>query len=60
MNSKDWYGRSPLSYVAENGHLEGTKLLLAQEGIDVNSKGQLPIAYSARDSEIVQLLMELL
>jgi ankyrin repeat protein len=57
VNSKDECSRSPLSFAAENGHLEVTKLLLARDDIDVNSKdnrGQSPLAYAGH-SEIVQL-----
>jgi ankyrin repeat protein len=38
LDSKDSSGRTPLSYTAENGHEAVVELLLAEDGVDVNSK----------------------
>ena len=53
VESKDrHYGRTPLSWAAENGHEAVVKLLL-EKGADVESKdqtyGQTPLSWAARE-----------
>jgi ankyrin repeat protein len=60
-NFKDKYGRTPLSWTAENGHEAAVKLLLEHEGVGVNSKdkdGQMPLSWAAynRHEAVVKLL----
>ncbi|OCK95650.1 purine and uridine phosphorylase [Cenococcum geophilum 1.58] len=58
----DSYGQTPLSYAAENGHKAVVRLLLAKDGVNVNSKdkyGQTPLSYAAKNGHeaVVQLLL---
>jgi hypothetical protein len=51
-DSKDSYGRTPLSWAPYNGH-DGVKLVLSTEGVDANSKvnfGQTPLPWAALTS----------
>ncbi|KAM6506306.1 hypothetical protein FSOLCH5_013296 [Fusarium solani] len=63
VNSKDEkYGRTPLSWAAENGHEAIAKLLLAAEKADVNSKdnyGRTPLSWAAENGHeaIAKLLL---
>ena len=63
LNSKDSYGRTPLSWAAENGHEAVVKLLL-EKGAELETKdkdyGQTPLSYAAsRGHEaLVKLLLE--
>ena len=64
VESKDSrYGQTPLSYAAQNGHLEIIKFLVRESGADVESKsnnGQTPLSWAAanRHLEIVKFLVE--
>ena len=62
VESRDSYGRTPLSYAAEIGHEAVVKLLLAAEGVDADSKDQysrtpLFIAAVYGHEAIVKLLL---
>jgi hypothetical protein len=62
VNVKDVYGRTPLHYAAENGHIEITFLLL-QNGAEVNVKsnyGNTPLHWAATQGhvDILHLLVE--
>ena len=62
-DSKDtYYGRTPLSWAAENGHEEIVKLLLASDGVDPDSKdkhGKTPLLWAAAKGHknVVNLLL---
>jgi hypothetical protein len=61
-DSKDEYGRTPLSQAAENGHDATIKLLLHNSRVDVNSRdnnGQTPLSWAAARGEaaVVELLL---
>jgi ankyrin repeat protein len=62
VNSKGRSDHSPLSYATKKGHLDVTKLLLAQDNINVNLKdsdGHSLLSYAAKKGhlEVVQLFM---
>jgi hypothetical protein len=63
LNSKDSYGRTPLSYAAENGHEAVVKLLL-EKGAELETKdkdyGQTPLSWAAENGHeaVVKLLLE--
>ncbi|KAI9777778.1 MAG: hypothetical protein M1839_008573 [Geoglossum umbratile] len=59
---RDSYGRTPLSYAAENGHEAVVKLLL-EKGADLESKGEYgrtPLSWAAENGHeaVVKLLLE--
>ncbi|KAI8652813.1 PNP-UDP-1 domain-containing protein [Fusarium keratoplasticum] len=63
--SPDCLGRTPLSYAAQNNYLVAVKLLLAKDGVDVNSRdneGRSALSWVAgsegRHLSIAQLLVE--
>lgn len=63
--SPDYYGRAPLSYAAHNNYLAAAKLLLAKDGVDVNSRdneGRSALSWVADrergHSAMAQLLVE--
>ena len=61
VDSKDSYGRTPLSWAAENGHNAVVRLLLETRKADVDSKnesGQTPLLLAKRNGHeaVVKLL----
>ncbi|KAF4213269.1 hypothetical protein CNMCM5878_000164 [Aspergillus fumigatiaffinis] len=65
VDSKDSrYGRTPLSWAAENGHKEVVQLLIQTGKVDVDSKdsrcGQTPLSWAAKIGHkgVVQLLIQ--
>ena len=59
---KDSYGRTALSYAAENGHKMLVKLLLATSKVDANTqdeRGRSPLSYAAANGHaaVVKLLL---
>ncbi|RYP44175.1 hypothetical protein DL768_009323 [Monosporascus sp. mg162] len=61
-NTKDTYGRTPLSRGAENGHVAVVNLLLKQDSVDPDSKdndGQTPLSFAAENGHVcmVELLL---
>jgi ankyrin repeat protein len=63
LDSKDSYGRTPLSYAAEKGH-EAVMKLLVEKGAELETKsdyyGRTPLSYAAEDGHaaVVKLLLE--
>ncbi|RYP86354.1 hypothetical protein DL769_000738 [Monosporascus sp. CRB-8-3] len=62
-DSKDEYGRTPLSLAAERGHEATVKLLIERDDVEADSKnkyGQTPLSYAAEDGHeaVVKLLAE--
>ncbi|KAI9860058.1 MAG: hypothetical protein M1813_006406 [Trichoglossum hirsutum] len=63
VDSKDTYGRTPLSWAAGNGHEAVVKLLLATEKVDVDPKdsysGRTPLSWAAVNGHeaVVKLLL---
>jgi ankyrin repeat protein len=61
-DSKNKYGRTPLSWAATNGREAAVKLLLATDGVDPNSKdndGRTPLSWAAEGGHevtVAQLL----
>jgi ankyrin repeat protein len=60
---RDSWGRTPLSWAGEKGHVAIVKLLLAQDDVNVNSKdirGCTPLSFAAREGHIttMRLLLE--
>jgi ankyrin repeat protein len=61
VDSKDSYGRTPLTWAAKGGHEAVVKLLLETGKVDVNSKdmnGQTPLSWAAEGGHeaVVKLL----
>ncbi|KAI1847679.1 hypothetical protein JX265_013939 [Neoarthrinium moseri] len=62
-DARDSVGRTPLSWAAENGHIEVVKLLLETEQVEVDSKdngGQTPLSWAAENGhiEVAKLLLK--
>ena len=62
VDSKDSYGRTPLSWATENGREAVVKLLLGREPVEVNSKdidGRTPLLYAVENGHeaVVKLLL---
>jgi ankyrin repeat protein len=62
LDSKDTYGRTPLSWAAKSGHEAVVKLLL-EEGAELETKdddGQTPLSWAAESGHeaVVKLLLE--
>ncbi|KAL4959122.1 uncharacterized protein BDV14DRAFT_194052 [Aspergillus stella-maris] len=65
IDAKDvYYGQTPLSWAAENGHAAVIKLLLETGNVDVDSKdsqaGRTPLSWAAENGHVavVKLLLE--
>jgi len=61
-DARDTYGRTPLSYAAENGHDEVVKLLLAMDSVNPDFKnmdGRTPLLFAAENGHtaVVKLLV---
>ena len=62
VDSKEKYGRTPLSWAARNGHEEVVKKLLAKDGVNVDSKskfGQTPLSWAAENGHEAVVKQEL-
>ena len=63
LNAKDTHGQTPLWWAAGKGHEAVVKLLLAQDGVDPDSKdteyGQTPLSWAAGNGHeaVVKLLL---
>jgi len=66
IDKRDSYGRTPISYAAQNGHMAVVRLLL-EKGADIDSKakgkivaGMTPLSYAAQNGHtaVVRLLLE--
>lgn len=62
LNIRDSFGRTPLSYAANEGHMETVKLLLMEDSIKINSKNyigqtELWAAAGSGHEEVVKLLL---
>src|SRR4051812_22415159 len=52
VDSKDDWGRTPLSVAAENGHLEVVRLLLSRDDVEADSEdksGRTPLSRAAAE-----------
>lgn len=62
-NTMDSYGRAPLSWAAENGHLDVVRQLISSPGVDSglsDHAGRAPMWYATRQGheEVLTLLLE--